>query len=136
MGAGQFLEPGHPDVSADPLIAREETRIRLPFSTEGLRGSVAEGIGRLARTPEQIEEGRLNVFPVQSGSGVFSRGFFGDRLQGIIGGKSTTDYQGFFYPAQMVRRLLGRRAGVGSYQDIVSQFTPDTEGVITRAVKG
>ena len=136
MGAGQFLEPGHPDVSADPLIAGEQTRIRLPFSTEGLRGSVGEGIGRFARTPEQIAEGRLNVFPVQSGSGVFSRGFFGDRLQGIIGGKSTTDHQGFFYPAQMVRRLLGRRAGVGSYQDVVSQFTPDTEGVITRAVKG
>ena len=136
MGAGQFLEPGHPDVSADLLMAGEQTRIRLPFSTEGLRGSVGEGIGRLQRTPEQIAEGRLNVFPVQSGSGVFSRGFFGDRLQGIIGGKSTTDHQGFFYPAQMVRRLLGRRAGVGSYQVVVSQFTPDTEGVITRGVAG
>ena len=135
MGAGQFLEPGHPDVSADPLIAGEQTRIRLPFSTEGLRGSVGEGIGRLERTPEQIARRELNVFPVQSGSGVFSRGFFGDRLQGIIGGRSA-DHQGFFYPAQMVRRLLGRRAGVGGYQDVVSQFTPDTEGVITRAVKG
>ena len=125
MGAGQFLEPGHPDVSADPLIAREQTRIRLPFSTEGTRGSVAEGIGRFFG----------EVFPVQSGSGVFSRGLLGgDRLQGIIGGRGGG--QGFYYPAQMVRRLLGRRAGVGSYQDVVSQFTPDTEGVITRAVKG
>ena len=134
MGAGQFLSPGDPGVSADPLMAGEQTRIRLPFSTEGLRGSVAEGIGRLERTPEQIAQRELNVFPVQSGSGVFSRGFFGDRLQGIIGGRSA-DHQGFFYPAQMVRRLLGRRAGVGGYQDVVSQFTPDTEGVITRAVK-
>ena len=124
MGAGQFLEPGHPDVSADPLMAGEQTRIRLPFSTEGTRGSVAEGIGRFFG----------EVFPVQSGSGVFSRGLLGgDRLQGIIGGRGGG--QGFYYPAQMVRRLLGRRAGVGSYEDVVSQFTPDTEGVITGAVK-
>ena len=97
----------------------------MPFSTEGTRGSVAEGIGRFFG----------EVFPVQSGSGVFSRGLLGgDRLQGIIGGRGGG--QGFYYPAQMVRRLLGRRAGVGSYQDVVSQFTPDTEGVITRAVAG
>ena len=89
MGAGQFIEPGSPELGrVPPELRADATRIRLPFSTEGLRGSVGRGIGRLLRTPEQRAEGRDNVFPVQSGSGVFSRGFFGDRLQGIIGGRS------------------------------------------------
>ena len=136
MGAGQFVEPGSPELGLmSPELAADATRVRLPFSTEGLRGSVGEGLVRLQRTPEQIAKDVDNVFPVQSGSGVFSRGFFGDRLQGIIGGRSA-DRQGFFYPAQMVRRLLRRRGGVGGYQDVVSQFTPDTEGVITEAVAG
>ena len=90
----------------------------------------------LSRTSEQITKGADNVFPVQSGSGVFSRGFLGrERLEGIIGGRSA-DREGFYYPAQMVRRLLRRRGGVGGYQDVVSQFTPETEGVITKAVVG
>ena len=136
MGAGQFIEPGDPKLGlVSPELQPEATRIRFPFSTEGLQGSAGRGIGRLLRTPEQIAKRADNVFPVQSGSGVFSRGFFGDRLQGIIGGRSK-DRQGFFYPAQMVRRLLRRRGGVGGYQDVVSQFTPDTEGVITEAVAG
>ena len=137
MGAGQFIEPGDPKLGlVSPELQPEATRIRLPFSTEGLRGSVGRGIARLSRTPEQIAKGADNVFPVQSGSGVFSRGFLGrDRLQGIIGGRSA-DREGFFYPAQMVRRLLRRRGGVGGYQDVVSQFTPETEGVITKAVAG
>ena len=127
MGAGQFVEPGSPELGLlSPELAAEQTRIRMPFSTAGTRGSVGKGIGRFAG----------DVFPVQSGSGVFSRGFLGrDRLQGIIGGRSA-DREGFFYPAQMVRRLLRRRGGVGAYQDVVSQFTPDTEGVITEGVRG
>ena len=137
MGAGQFIQPGDPKLGlVPPELQADATRIRLPFSTEGLQGSVGRGIGRLLRTPEQIAKRADNVFPVQSGSGVFSRGFLGrDRLQGIIGGRSK-DRQGFFYPAQMVRRLLRRRGGVGGYQDVVSQFTPETEGVITEGVRG
>ena len=136
MGAGQFIQPGDPKLGrVPPELQPEATRIRLPFSTEGLRGSVGRGIGRLSRTPEQIAKGADNVFPVQSGSGVFSRGFLGrDRLQGIIGGRGA-DREGFFYPAQMVRRLLRRRGGVGAYQDVVSQFTPDTEGRIVEGVR-
>ena len=138
MGAGQFVAPGSPehlrmfaelsagqadDIGNLASLIGEQTRIRMPFSTTGTRGSVAEGIGRFVG----------DVFPVQSGSGVFSRGFFGDRLQGIIGGRGAG--QGFYYPVQAVRRLLGRRGAVGGYQDVVSQFTPDTESVITGAVE-
>ena len=126
MGAGQFVEPGSPELGLmSPELAAQQTRIRMPFSTAGTRGSVSEGIGRFVG----------DVFPVQSGSGVFSRGLLGgNRLQGIIGGRGGG--QGFYYPAQMVRRLLRRRGGVGGYQDVVSQFTPDTESVITEAVAG